>query len=156
MEYEGAVMRDDEIVDALNDLIELDHNAIGAYNSAINGLEKEHSDISNTFKTFRADHERHVQELSPFVQRYGGKPAKHPGAMGLLQKGWTEISKMGGADAILSAMVSNEQTAVNTYEQGVTKAFPSDILRVVERGASDERRHLSYCQSQYERLKKAA
>ena len=155
MEYEGALMRDDEIVNALNDLIELDHNAIGGYNSAINGLEG-HPDIMNTFKGFRADHERHVQELSPFVQQYGGKPAKHPGAMGLLQKGWTEISKLGGADAILSAMVSNEQTAVNTYEKGVTKAFPPDVLKAVERGVSDERRHLSYCQAQYERLKKAA
>jgi uncharacterized protein (TIGR02284 family) len=155
MEYEGALMGDDEVVDAINDLIELDHNAIGGYNSAINGLEA-YPEIMNTFKTFRADHERHVQELSPFVRQYGGKPAKHPGAMGLLQKGWTEISKLGGADAILSAMVSNEQTAVNTYEQGVTKAFPPEVLRVVERGVADERRHLSYCQTQYEQLKRAA
>lgn len=155
MEYEGALMRDDEIVDALNDLIEMDHNAIGGYNSAINGL-KDQPEIRKTFEGFRADHERHVQELSPFVAQYGGEPAKHPGAMGVLQKGWTEVSKLGGADAILSAMVSNEQTAVNTYEQGAAKAFPSEILRVVERGVADERRHLSYCQAQYERLKKAA
>lgn len=155
MEYEGALMRDDEIVDALNDLIELDHNAIGGYDSAIKGLESQ-PDIRKTFETFRADHERHVQELSPFVTQYGGKPAKRPGAMGLLQKGWTEMSKLGGADAIVSAMVSNEETAVNTYEAGVTKAFPPEILRIVERGVADERRHLSYCQARYERLKKAA
>jgi len=155
MEYEGALMRDDEIVDALNDLIEMDHNAIGGYNSAINGL-KAQPELRKTFEGFRADHERHVQELSPFVREYGGEPAKHPGAMGVLQKGWTEVSKLGGADAVLSAMVSNEQTAVKTYEQGSTKAFPAEILRVVERGVADERRHLSYCQAQYERLKKAA
>lgn len=155
MEYEGALMRDDEIVNALNDLIEMDHNAIGGYNSAINGLEG-HPAIRKTFEGFRADHERHVQELSPFVREHGGEPAKHPGAMGVLQKGWTEVSKLGGADAILSAMVSNEQTAVKTYEQGATKAFPPEILRVVERGVADERRHLSYCRTQYEALKKAA
>lgn len=155
MEYEGALMRDDEIVNALNDLIELDHNAIGGYDSAIKGL-KDQPEIRGTFETFRADHQRHVEELSPFVRQYGGEPAKRPGAMGLLQKGWTEMSKVGGADAIVSAMVSNEETAVNTYEKGVTKAFPAEILRVVERGVADERRHLAYCRAQYERLKKAA
>lgn len=155
MEYEGALMRDDDIVHALNDLIETDHNAVGGYNSAIKGL-KDHPDIEATFKTFRADHERHIQELSPFVRQYGGEPAKSPGAMGVLQKGWTEVSKLGGADAILSAMVGNEETAVNAYEEGAAKTFPPDILTVVERGVSDERRHLAYCKSQYERLKKAA
>lgn len=155
MEYEGALMRDDEIVEALNDLIEMDHNAIGGYDSAIKGI-KDYPDIQSTFQQFRADHERHIRELSPFVRQYGGEPEKAPGAMGMLQKGWTEVSKLGGADAILSAMVSNEKSAVKTYEQGATKAFPPDILRIVERGVEDEQKHLAYCQKEYERLKKAA
>lgn len=155
MEYKGAIMRDDEIVEALNDLIETDHNAISAYNTAIDGLEK-HPSIRDNFIQFRGDHERHVRELSPFVRQYGGEPEKKPGGMGLLQKGWTAVSKLGGADAIVSAMVSNEETTVSAYEEGTTKNFPPEILQVVQRGLEDERRHLAYCQAEYNRLKKAA
>lgn len=155
MEYKGAIMHDDEMIEALNDLIETDHNAIGAYNTAIDGLE-DHPDIRDNFITFRGDHERHVRELSPFVRQYGGDPEKKPGGMGVLQKGWTAISKLGGGDAILSAMVSNEKSAVSAYEAGGTQNFPPDILQYVQRGLQDERKHLAYCKAQYERLKKAA
>ncbi len=155
MEYKGAIMRDDEIVSALNDLIETDHNAIGAYNTAIDGLGN-HPTVREAFTQFRGDHERHVRELSPFVRQYGGDPEKKPGGIGVLRKGWTAISKLGGADAILSAMVSNEQSAVSSYEEGATKNFPPDILQYVQGGLQDERRHLAYCQAEYERLKKAA
>ncbi|SRR5579884_799435 len=155
MEYKGAIMNNDEIVSALNDLIETDHNAIGAYNSAIDGLSDQPS-VRDTFIQFRGDHERHIRELSPFVRQYGGEPEKKPGGMGLLQKGWTAVSKLGGADAILSAMVSNEESAVSAYEEGASKNFPPDILQYVQQGLSDERRHLTYCKSEYEQMKKAA
>lgn len=155
MEYKGAIMRDDEIVSALNDLIETDHNAIGAYNTAIDGLS-DHPAIRDNFIKFRGDHERHVRELSPFVRQYGGDPEKKPGGMGVLRKGWTAVSKLGGSDAILSAMVSNEESAVSAYEEGATKNFPPDILHYVRLGLEDERRHLSYCRAEYSRLKKAA
>lgn len=155
MEYKGAIMRDDEIVSALNDLIETDHNAIASYNTAIDALN-DHPAIRDNFVRFRGDHERHVRELSPFVRRYGADPEKKPGPMGILQKGWTAVSKLGGADAILSAMVTNEQTTTQTYEDAATKGFPAEILQAVERGLQDERRHLAYCQTEYSRLKKAA
>jgi uncharacterized protein (TIGR02284 family) len=155
MEYKGAIMRDDEIVEALNDLIETDHNAISAYNTAIDGLEK-YPTLRDNFIQFRGDHERHVRELSPFVRQYGGEPEKKPSGMGVLQKGWTAVSKLGGADAIVSAMTSNEETTVSAYEAGAIKNFPPEILQVVQRGLEDERRHLAYCRAEYDRLKKAA
>jgi uncharacterized protein (TIGR02284 family) len=155
MEYKGAIMRDDEIVEALNDLIETDHNAIGAYNTAIDGLD-DYPTIRDSFIQFRGDHERHVRELSPFVRQYGGTPEKKPGGMGVLQKGWTAVSKLGGADAIVSAMASNEETTVSAYEEGAIKNFPPDILHYVQLGLEDERRHLAYCRAEYNRLKKAA
>ncbi|MBI3803833.1 MAG: PA2169 family four-helix-bundle protein [Nitrospirae bacterium] len=155
MEYKGAIMGNDEIVSTLNDLIETDHNAIGAYNTAIDGLNDQPT-IRDNFIQFRGDHERHIEELSPFVRQYGGEPEKSPGGMGVLQKGWTAVSKLGGADAILSAMVSNEESAVSAYEEGATKNFPPEILQSVEKGLRDERRHLAYCQGEYARLKKAA
>lgn len=155
MEYEKALMQDYEIVNALNDLIELDQNAIAAYNSAINGLE-EFGDVRARLIQFRADHERHVLHLSPFVREYGGNPDKRPGAVGLLQKGWTEISRLGGASGIFSAMVMNEKNAVMTYERGAAMPFPTKILKLVEQGEKDEQRHLLYCESQLTRFETAA
>lgn len=144
-----TTMTDKEIVDALNTLIETDHDAIGAYNSAINGLEDE-PEIRGRFVEFRGDHERHIRELSPFVRQFGGDPEKRPGIAGLLRKGMTEVSKAGGVAGILRAMVSNEEATSSTYQDAANKPFPPEILRVVESGLSDERRHLAYCRQAYE------
>ncbi|HLL46402.1 MAG TPA: DUF2383 domain-containing protein, partial [Longimicrobiaceae bacterium] len=63
---------DAELVAELNDLLQLDHDAVGAYTLAIQALPTDaHRD---TLVRFREDHERHVAELTELVRRYGGAP----------------------------------------------------------------------------------
>ena len=62
-----------ELLDALNNLIALDFDAIDAYQAAINRLENA-SDQAQLHQ-FMGDHERHTQELGEIVQELGGTPA---------------------------------------------------------------------------------
>ncbi len=61
------------LVDLLNNLIELDFDAIEAYKAAISRVD-DMSDRAQLAR-FLEDHQRHVADLSPLVERLGGVPA---------------------------------------------------------------------------------
>ena len=69
-----------EVLDGLNDLLQLDHDAIAAYDGAISKLEDR--DHAGMIAGYRLDHERHVRELNELVARLGGTPANHPHVTG--------------------------------------------------------------------------
>src|SRR5436853_7628485 len=60
----------------LNDLLALDHDAVEAYTLAIGALAN--LGRRETVMRFRADHERHIAELTRVIRRYGGTPVPGP------------------------------------------------------------------------------
>ncbi len=70
--------KDEEIrlVADLNDLLQLDHDAVAAYDVAISKLEdRDHAD---QIAGFRRDHERHIRELTELIRAHGGVPIQTP------------------------------------------------------------------------------
>ncbi|HEX8903423.1 MAG TPA: DUF2383 domain-containing protein, partial [Longimicrobiaceae bacterium] len=65
-----------KLIAELNDLLRLDHDAIGAYTIAIENFES--VTYRDTLEGFRRDHERHVRELTGLVRAAGGTPAEAP------------------------------------------------------------------------------
>ena len=55
-----------DFMTAIKDLIELDYDAIAAYDAAIDRLDKE--GFRKAFRDFRRDHEKHIEELSAFLR----------------------------------------------------------------------------------------
>src|SRR5258708_31622554 len=100
----ALMMRD--IVNLLNDLIELDYDAIEAYKAAIGRL----SDVGDKTQLgqFMADHRRHVSELSLVVRNLGGSPPDHGDLKQVLTKGRVVLAGLTGEKAILEATKSNE------------------------------------------------
>jgi uncharacterized protein (TIGR02284 family) len=131
-----------EIIEECNDLIRFDHDAIGAYDEAIENITE--IAIKEQLMRFRGDHERHVLDLSAVVRRLGGTPPEHPGVRGVIRKTMTRVAGLIGTEMTLRAMRSNEEMLNKQYAERLKKAFPADILDLVRRNYGDEQRHLAW------------
>lgn len=145
----------DHLVRKLNDLIELDHDAIEAYEAAIERLE------SPAYKTqlreYCNDHERHVRDLTDRVRQLGGKPAEGPDMMKILTKGKVVIADLIGQDrAILMAMRANEEVTNKRYEVALEMDdLDAQTRTLLQTNLGDERRHRAWIEAQLEAEKDA-
>jgi len=132
-----------ELSKLLNSLIELDYDAIAAYRTAIEKLGN--ADDKAALRGFMTDHERHIIDLRPFVERLGEKAADGTNAMVILTKGKVVIAGLMGDRAILEAMKSNEDETNRRYEKATARSdLPMGLMAVLQKNLSDERRHRAY------------
>jgi uncharacterized protein (TIGR02284 family) len=125
------------------DLIELDYDAIEAYRAAIDRLED--FMVQQQLRAFLADHERHVRDLTTFVEGIGGTAPSKGDIKRVLTKGKVIIAQIVGDRGILMAMKSNEDDTNQAYEQAVRRHdLPPDLRELLQRNLSDERRHRAW------------
>ncbi len=145
-----TVRESEEVVSDLNDLIELDYDAIAAYQAAIERLE------SAAYKTklteFLGDHKRHVEELGTEVRKEGGNPPTDGDAMKIMTKGKVVIADLFGDEAILKAMRANEEVTNKKYEAAVEEGYAEHIQTILRKGLADERRHKGWLIATLEKL----
>ncbi len=137
----GAAPAVSEIVDGLNDLLQLDHDAIGAYDIAIERLEDR--DHANQILGFRRDHERHIQELNELIATLGGAPKNHPHLTGPFKQAMQALGALGGDKGVLVSFRQNELQVRSKYETYAARAnhWPANVKRAIDRNALDEERH---------------
>jgi uncharacterized protein (TIGR02284 family) len=140
----GEMTKDPKVLaKLLNSLIELDFDAVAAYQAAIDRLG-EPTDQAK-LRQFMGDHERHITDLGPLVLELGGAPAQKADVKKVLAKGKVVLAGIAGDRAILAAMKSNEETSTKTYRKASGEAgLPSHVRTVLERNFSDEQRHLAW------------
>lgn len=135
-------------VEAIKELVELDYDAIGAYESALNNLEN--PEYKKSFEEFMSDHKRHISELCDFLSRCNEEYPKGPDNFKkLLLKGKVEIASIFGDQNILRAMLSNEEDTNTAYERinaRVNESTDSTISEVISRGLNDEKGHKKWLQ----------
>lgn len=139
------VLTQDKIIEELNEVLQIDLDAVGAYQAAINSIDD--IEIKSQLIEFRRDHERHIADLSAIVRRCGGNPVAHADLKGMLQKGMTKVAGLVGTEATLRAMLTNERTTNAVYAKHCQKNFPPDILDVLRRNYGDEQRHYSWIEA---------
>ncbi|EYF04178.1 PA2169 family four-helix-bundle protein [Chondromyces apiculatus] len=124
----------------LKDLIELDYDAIEAYEAAIERMDdmRDRAQLS----TFLADHRRHVNDLSLFMHDLGGTPPDGGDIKRILTKGKVVLGGLLGDRAVLTAMKTNEDDTNTAYERALKRNdIPARIRAVFQRNLADERRH---------------
>lgn len=137
------VGRQSDLVSALCAEIELDFDAIGAYEAAVQRLDD--AVDKERFLDFRDDHVRHVTELSEFVLDLGGTPPTKGDAKAILTKGKVVILGLAGDKGILEAMKSNEEDTNAAYERLCARTdVPGKLLLALQLALTDERRHRAY------------
>src|SRR5690606_20084718 len=101
-----SAVSDAEVLDGLNDLLQLGHDAIGAYEIAIEKLDdRDHAD---QIAGFKRDHERHVRDLNEMIRSLGGTPVNEPHATGPLKQAMQSLGALGGDKGVLIAWRANE------------------------------------------------
>ena len=129
-----------DVVDMLNDLIQLDYDAIQAYEAAIGRIEN--AEHQRQLQAFRDDHERHTQELGRIVSELGAEPARGASMKQVLTVGKVAFADMMGERAVLQAMKSNEDDTNTAYERAASRSdLPTSAVPVIQSALGDERRH---------------
>lgn len=132
-----------EVHALLYDLIELDYDAIAAYDAAIARLEAQ--SYRATLTEFRNDHARHVEHLSPFLRQMGSDVPQSGNAKQLLTKGKVVLANLFGDKAILEAMRTNEDDTNTAYARAVDHPDVSpEVRQVLSQNLADERRHCDW------------
>jgi rubrerythrin len=138
-------VREAALIAELNDLLQLDYDAIGAYTLAISALRDRN--LRNTLIGFRKDHERHIAELVELIRARGGIPLRMPhfptGIFKLLVQAAGSVGGFAGGDrAVLLAFVANETQARDKYRRHANASdHPGNITAILERAARDEETH---------------
>jgi rubrerythrin len=130
-----------EILEGLNDLLQLDHDAVGAYEIAMEKLQdRDHAD---QIAGFRRDHERHIRELNELIAELGGTPKNQPHATGPFKLALQSLGGLAGDRGTLMAFRTNELQVRAKYDSYAAKAngWPTNIKRIIDGCALDEERH---------------
>jgi hypothetical protein len=162
----SATVREAALIGELNDLLQLDYDATGAYTLAISALRDRN--LRNTLIGFRQDHERHIVELAGLIRARGGLPVRMPhfptgifkllvqaaGSTGGMLGSFGALGGLAGGDrAVLLAFVANETQARDKYERHARAAgHPADVAAVLHRAARDEETHHRWAWDALERL----
>lgn len=136
-----------DFLDALTDLIELEYDAVEAYQAAINRLRNDH--IKQQFDEFMRDHQRHIQECSDYLRRQGREAPQSASAKSIITQGKVVIADIMGDNAILRAIRSNEIDTNTAYER-MTQFAPQDCAEMMRRAHEDEKRHRNWIENQLE------
>lgn len=127
----------------LNGLIELEYDAVAAYEVAVEKLQT--LAYKEQMREFMSDHQRHIVALKPHAAHMGLKVANGPDIKQIITSGKVLAAQLGGDRAILYAIRSNEEDTNRAYERAIGHDDASpDLLAVLERGFLDERRHRAW------------
>jgi rubrerythrin len=139
------------LVALLNDLLQLDHDAIAAYRLALRELES--VDLRLQLQAHLADHERHVDELEKHIEEAGGMKMSLPHLTGAFKLAVQAAAAPGSDRAVLLAFKANEMQARDKYARATTSAdLPAGVRLTVQRAAADERRHYDWAVNALEEM----
>lgn len=139
------------LVHKLNDLIQLDFDAIITYDHAIEHCDDAH--VRHDLQLFRTDHYRHIEHLAKVIRACDGAPISlHRDLKGIVLEGITTMRSRGGTLAALRAMRTNEKLTNFTYRRASSVALAPIARVVIDQNYADEQRHLAVIQAHIERM----
>lgn len=139
------------VLRALNDLLQLDHDAIRSYQVAIDALSVE--TLKRKVRQFKKDHQRHVREITDAIRSLGGTPVEAPHvSTGFLKLAVQSLGAAGGERAVLLAFRANEWESARKYTRLARRRFPAGVREVVRRAAQDEEKHHRWAVETLEQL----
>lgn len=129
-----------EHIEVLSRLVQIDIDAASCYDQALNRVTE--GPVAGVLRTFRMDHQRHIDELSGAIRQLGGEPPRQADLSGRMLSGMTGLMAATGTVSALTVMESNEIVTSQAYEQALQASLPEHLRQIVARGREDERRHL--------------
>lgn len=141
---------DAALIADLNDLLQLDHDAVEAYTLAIDVVRSDR--YREALVVHRADHKRHIEELAALVRKRGGLPTELPHPTAPLKLVVQALGAAPNDQTLLLAFKAVERQVRDKYGRFAAKRFPEDVREVVQRAADDEVRHYQWAEDSLREL----
>lgn len=139
------------LVAELNDLLQLDHDAVQAYALAIGGVSS--PEYKQALIRYRGDHERHIRDLTELIEAHGGVPIQLSHLpTGPMKLAVQAVGNLGSDREVLLAFKSNERQARDKYQRLADRQHAPDVAAVLNRNAADEEKHYAWVSQALERL----
>ncbi len=142
-----------QLVAELNDLLQLDHDAVAAYDLALRALQSQV--YRDAIVGFKADHERHIDELTRLIRDHGGVAVQLPHLPTSIFKLVVQAAgAMGRGDSsVLLAFKTNERQSRDKYRRAAERITSDPQVAVVlGRAAADEARHYAWALQELDEL----
>ena len=128
--------KNEDVVSALNDLIETCKDAERGFRTAAESTRKDMNPELRTLLNAHAQQRaRFAAELQNEVLHRGGDPAKSGHVSAGFQRGWMNLNLALAGNSEASIIVeceSSEQSAMRNYEAVLKTSLPSDLFAIVE------------------------
>jgi uncharacterized protein (TIGR02284 family) len=124
----------EKIVDALNQLIQINNDRIEGYERA--SKETNETDLKMLFERFASKSNMFKSQLNSEVVKRGGKPNESTTASGKIFRVWMDFkAALTGKDrkAILSSCEFGEDAAQEEYDNVIKSGIglPSDVMQII-------------------------
>jgi len=140
---ESRIQSEANLVAELNDLLQLDHDAVQAYGIAIDYVEDEQ--LRDRLIEFRGDHERHIDELTELIRAHGGIPIETAHIpTGMFKAAVQRAGAERGDRALMLAFKANERQVRDKYRRHADGPHSPEVRAVLARAAADEERHYAW------------
>ena len=139
---QSSAPNESRLIAELNDLLQLDHDAVEAYTIAIDLVRS--TRFRESLVEYRADHKRHIEEIAALVRARGGLPTELPHATAPLKLAVQALGAAPGDVTLLLAFKAVEGQARDKYRRFATKPWPQEVGDVVKAAAADEERHYQW------------
>jgi uncharacterized protein (TIGR02284 family) len=127
----------------MHDLVELDFDAIEAYQAAIERVPEPADKTKLT--EFLDDHRRHTMALGRLLEERHERVPTSGDFRRVLTQGRVVIAALVSHQEILEALRHDEDTTNQVYERALSQRdVPEEVRLVFERGYRDERRHRAW------------
>ena len=147
---QSSAPNESRLIAELNDLLQLDHDAVEAYTIAIDLVRS--ASLRDSLVEYRADHKRHIEEIAALVRARGGLPTELPHATAPLKLAVQALGAAPGDVTLLLAFKAVEGQARDKYRRFATKPWPEEVGEVVKRAAADEERHYQWVETSLREL----
>lgn len=141
---------DAALIADLNDLLQLDHDAVQAYTAAIDVVRSDR--YREALVQHRADHKRHIEELSALIRARGGLPTELPHPTAPLKLVVQALGAAPGDNTLLLAFKAVEGQVRDKYRRFAQNSYPDDVREVVRNAADDEVRHYQWAEESLREL----
>lgn len=147
-----GVVKDTMLTATLNDLLQLDVDAVQAYALVIRQLESKVR--KEAVRRYQADHRRHITALKRLIRAHDGAPiAISHIPTGPFKLAMQATASLGSDRAVLLAFKTNERQGRDKYRRAAAKSgLPTEVARVLKRAAADEERHYRWAEKSLEQL----
>lgn len=144
-------MKEKELIAALSSLVQLDIDAVHAYNQAVREIDD--PIIRDRLLKFQKEHRNHIDSLSRQIEALGGQPPDHTQDFkGYVIEAFTAIQSIAGLKGALKAIKTTEEITNRYYGEVVSWEAPAEVKELLRTYFSDEKIHLDYITSNLQAL----